>query len=258
MITPLLGLVVLGIVWAVLARRCRPAAVRAPRPVVRRRLGFDLVGEVLPALRDAEPAPRPDPLPTSELTTTRPARIPSFEADVLVPAAQSLITAAVVAIVVGAASVLWKWDEKVMLLAAAASLALSWAWRLGVVTGLLSVVEVLINRDLSGDGHIGEHPPVLVNPGDARKVAGELAQAEHADSRKADLLAFVHRCYVSGCSEADHGIKASSPERTRYAELRDVLFSLGLATWKGRGPRAGWKLTLPEREAAAIIAEHLL
>ncbi len=89
-------------------------------------------------------------------------------------------------------------------------------------------------------------------------MAREVVQHD-TDARQAALLAFVDRCYLSGCSEGAHGITASGPERDNYVACRDVLFSLGLAEWKNpHRAKSGWQMTTDPATCKAIIASHLL
>lgn len=262
---PLAAILALGLAWLLLWLATRRSERMLQREL--RSARFDTEGELLPALWDDRPPngaimrlPAADPLPASELETRRPQRAPSLESDVFVPALQSAFTALAGAIVSGLLALGLGWSWRVVAITTAAVLALAWLWRLHLVDGLLWSVETLLQHDVDRDGTVGRpHMPVVVNPATARSVAADVAVASATESRKRDLMAFVHRCAALGCSERAHGVSATGPERSRYLELRDTLFSLGLAAWRNPDkPRAGWYLTTAEAEAQKIILEHVV
>ena len=99
------------------------------------------------------------PADVDEIERISPSRQPSLESDVLVPAAWSLITGAMVALVLAVllvvnASPLWPALAFGMLATVGA-----WLWKSSVIHGLLQAVEIITNRDIDGDGQIGNQEP---------------------------------------------------------------------------------------------------
>jgi hypothetical protein len=79
------------------------------------------------------------------------------------------------------------------------------------------------------------------------------------DTKRQELLAFVDRCFMAGCSEAAHGITAGGPDRRAYLERRDALLALGVASWRNaEKPRAGWKMAVSRFKARELIARHVI
>ena len=231
-------------------------------------------GELLPAL--PEDVRRPDPgaiirinLPPARLEenarteyeTRKPQRAATWESDVKVPLAQAALTAC--AFGLGAGLVTWAagWSWRVPVVTFTLVLTGAWLWRLRLVDSLLWSIESVIERDVTGDGNIGKpsRPYTLANPHEARQTAAKSQRDQQAEERRAALVRFLHTCYVTGTSEAAHGIEASGPDRAAYVEARDVLLSLGIAQWRNVDrPRAGWTMTVSEAEALTIMSRHLL
>lgn len=263
MTTPLILILALGALWALLALLSRRDDAHLRRELRR----LDTEGELLPALRD-EPdwpvirvnLPREEP-PAFVVEHRQPTRQPSLESDVFVPALQTLFTALAAAIVAGLLALAFRWPIQVVLIATALVLALGWVWRLRLADSLLWRVESMTGKDIDKDGAIGAPRPVtLLNPSLARGEVKQLAQDAASTSKRADLLAFVGKCYQFGTSESAHGLKGGGgPDRERYREHRDVLLRLGVAAWKSPGrPSAGWRLVVSQEEAARIVAEHVI
>lgn len=248
------------------------------KPTLRRERRADIEGELLPPEDDTTralvPVNQARPvirirLPERHEAETgsvehevrRPARSLSFEADVKVPFAQAALTA--IAVGVCTAFVAWAlgWSWRAVAVAFGLALALGWFWRLRLADALLWEVERLTGHDFNGDGHTGQPAtrPVLLNAWEARQEAAQVVTDEGAQSERAALVAFLNRCYVVGCSESAHGVKASGPDREAYVRNRDLLLSLGIAAWKNPArPRAGWQLVVSHAKAADLIARHTL
>ncbi len=220
-------------------------------------------GEVLPADSDMpiiRIGARPEPAEVAH-ETHEPRREPKLESDVLVPLAQATITAGAVGIM--AALLAWAagWGWRVPVVAFALALAGGWLWRLRLVDALLWNVERWTGTDLNGDGVKGR-PTVsytVANPGQARATVARENRTAEDDAKRAALLAFCDACFVKGCSEAAHGVKASGPDRVAFVTQRDVLLSLGIARWRNpQRPKAGWVMAVSRERARQIITKHVL
>ena len=94
-----------------------------------------------------------------EVERISPARQPTLESDVLVPMAWSLITGALSFLAVAVVAVS---SGKPLWLAFALGFfttALAWMWKSSMIHGLLQTVETITNRDIDGDGQIGNQEP---------------------------------------------------------------------------------------------------
>jgi len=147
-----------------------------------------------------------------------------------------------------------------VLLAFGLALAYMLVARLRFMDSLLWSVETLTGYDVNGDGKVGEPAAfTLANPAQARQAAAIAEATTESEAHKAELLAFVHRCYTVGTGERSHGVRASGSDREAYVRQRDVLLSLGIARWKHDGrPRAGWVMAVSHQKALQIIARHVL
>ena len=101
---------------------------------------------------------------TSELTATAtPRRSLTFEGDVVVPFMQSLISGLVLAVLV--TGVLWGFlgldFAKTFMASLGLGLAISWLWRLDVVTQTLWIAEEFAHVDLDRDGSVGRPQPTI-------------------------------------------------------------------------------------------------
>jgi hypothetical protein len=239
----------------IIADVCRPAPVRR----------FDLSGDLLPREEtslgpiDYRRIPAAEPL--GYVQTTQQARhAPTIETSFVVPALTALGTAAALTLACAALAWAFGWPGKTVLIVFALSLALGWFWRLGFADRVLWSVESWTGKDLDHDHQVGRPvtPYAVVNPSVARQTAARAERTTAASERQAALLAFVDRCYLSGCSEGAHGITASGPDREAYTAARDVLFSLGLAEWKNPNrPKGGWRLTTDPATCKGIVAGHV-
>ncbi len=213
-----------------------------------------------PVIRvDTGRLPVADNGPAWELERRTPHRTPSVESDFAVPALQAGMTA--LAVGVGAALVAWAlaWSWRVPVAVCGAVFVLSWLWRLRIVDGLLWTVESIIRRDVTGDGQVGAPQTnfALVNPAEARTEAARAERTQADDTRRAELLDFLHRCYTVGTGVRAHDANNLGPVRDRYIRLRGTLMQLGIARWKNPDKTgAGWLLTVDEEQAAAIIMRH--
>jgi len=208
----------------------------------------------LPALRDEPDAPSM----TWERRTLQ--REPSVESDFLLPVLQAFGVAASAMIVTAVLAWYFSWHWRVVLLVFGLALAYMLVARLRHMDSLLWATETLTGTDINGDGHTGQPGHVaLVNPALARAAAAHDVDATEQAAQRAELLAFMHRCYVTGTSEGAHGVKASGPDRQSYVRQRDVLLSLGIAQWKSEGrPKAGWKMAVSYQRAQELVAKHVL
>jgi len=228
------------------------AAQQRPVPVIVLTGGKPVYPDRLPAAEAA---------PSWEVERRTPNRTPTVETDVSVPVLQAFYTALAFGIMAGllAWAAGWSWRVPVVVLALA--LAIGWLWRLRLVDGLLWKVESITRTDLTGDNQVGppvpQHAFTVANPAEARSEAAADVRQQQEDQRRAELLAFVDRCLLVGCSESAQGIKAS--DRADYLRLREVLFQLGIAAWKNpEKPKAGWGLVVSHERARQIIARHVL
>lgn len=239
---------------------------------------LDVTGELLPAEDDAalvpyEPARRQWPVIRVNLPTVdddaAPAmtwekrtaqRTPSTDTDVTVPVLQAFFTALAAGIMAGCCALVFGWPGRTVALVAGVTLAVSWLWRLRLADSLLWATETLT-------GHVGPQAAAprtgraftLANPAEARTQAQKDTHTADDAAARAELLAFVHRCYTVGTSEGAHGVKASGPDRAAYVRQRDVLMALGIAAWKNaERPRAGWKMATSYARAQELIAKHVL
>lgn len=221
--------------------------------------------DLLPAVRDA-PVVRigPQPAPTNDapvVETRMPRREPSLEADAWVPGVQAVFTS--IAAGIGAGLLAWAagWSWKVPVVFLALGLALGWLWRLRVVDSLLWTIETWTGRDFNGDRQVGKPQTAftVANPSQARDTVARETRQEAESAERAALLAFCDACFVNGCSEAAHGIKASGPDRAAFVTHRDALLSLGVAAWRNPDkPRAGWHMAVSRQRARQIITKHVL
>lgn len=134
-------------------------------------------------------------------------------------------------------------------------------WRLRVADAVLWRVETFTGLDLDRNGAIGQPAQsfALVNPYEARQAAAQVVTEKAESAKRQELIDFTRRCYLVGCSEGAHGVKASGPDRETYTARRDALFALGVAGWRNPDrPKAGWRVLVSEAEAVALIGQHVL
>lgn len=225
---------------------------------------FDLEGELLPreevGLGPVDYRRLPAAEPVGYIQTTQQARhAPTVETSFVVPALTALGTALALTIAAGALAWAFGWPARTVLVIFALSLAGGWFWRLGFADKVLWQVESWTGKDFDGDGYAGAPMTThlaAVQPETARQDVARQTRQTATNERLFWLQAFVHRCYLAGCSESAQGIKPG--DRARYLEARDMLLRLGLAQWRdGANKRLGWVMVADEPTAIAIIANHV-
>jgi hypothetical protein len=264
------GVVVIVGVLALLSRLNTCQQRRILQDVTRPRVApvnrYDLQGDLLPpeqtSLGPVDYRRIADVQSAGYILTTQQARhAPTLETSFIVPALTAVGTAICVTIGAGALAWAFGWPAKTVLIVFALSLVGGWFWRLGWADRVLWQVENWTGKDLDHDHQVGR-PAVgfaVANPGQARATAARSERVTAEDARRAELLAFLDRCYLTGCAESAHGVMASGPDRARYVACRDVLMSLGLARWKNpERPKGGWVLTSDPATAKAIVSQHVL
>jgi hypothetical protein len=246
--------------WEAGKRRAMLRDVTRPTATPTRR--FDLVGEVLPA-DDASLTPWQSQrvAPTGYSVENRqPRHVHNLETGFLVPLATAGGTAVCVTVATGALAWAFGWPARTVLIVFALALVGAWLWRLGVADRLVWSIEAWTKTDLDNDHVIGNpsRPFAVVNPGQARTTAARAERATAEDGRRAVLLAFLDKCYLSGTSEGAHGITASGPDREAYTACRNTLMRLGLARWKNPNrPKGGWVMVTDPATAKAIAENHV-
>jgi hypothetical protein len=246
------------------AARRRRMLADVTRPATVRR--FDFTGELLPREEtslgpvDYRRIPAADPV-GYERTTQQARHTPTVETSFVIPALTATGTALALTIAAGALALALHWPARTVLIIFALALAGGWFWRLGFADKVLWSVESWTGKDFDGDHNIGR--PALgfatVNGATARATVARATAQNDTEARQTALQAFVDRCYLSGTSEAAHGITASGPDRVNYVACRDELLKLGLATWKNpHRPKSGWQLTTDPATCKGIVAGHVL
>lgn len=187
-------------------------------------------------------------------------RTPALESDVFVPFWQAFVTTVAIGVTAGLVALVMNWSWRVPAIVLGLAALIAWLWRLRLADSLLWATETLTGYDVNQDGSIGKPAKfTLVNPAAARAETDSLTRTGESEAAKAELLAFVHRSYTVGTSESAHGVKASGPDRAQYVRQRDVLLSLGIATWKNPArPKAGWKMAVSYKRALELIGKHVL
>lgn len=224
------------------------------REVMAQRNPPPLLSITLPRLRDEPDAPSM----TWERRSLQ--REPSVEADFILPFLQSIGMAWAALVLSGLLAWAMGWPWKVPAVTFGAVLACALVARLRFMDGLLWSVETLTGTDINHDGHTGQPGTVaLVNPAMARSEAARDVDATEQAAARAELVAFLHRCYVTGTAETAHGVRAGGPDRDAYLRQRDALMALGVAAWKNpTRPKAGWKMAVSYQKAQELIARHVL
>jgi hypothetical protein len=256
-----LVLALLGILSRIEGGRRRRMVADVTKPTRR----YDFTGDLLPreetSLGPVDYRRIPAAEPVGYVQTTQQARhAPTLETSFVVPALTATGTALALTLACGVLAWALDWNGKVVAVTFALSLAGGWFWRLGFADRMLWSVESWTGRDLDNDHSIGK--PALgfatINPGVARAtVAREFAQ-NATEARQTALQAFCDRCYLSGTSEAAHGITASGPDRLNYVACRDTLMSIGLAQWKNPNRlKGGWVMTSDPATCKGIVSNHV-
>lgn len=219
-----------------------------------------LTGELLPP--EGQKVIRIPEAPSVPVIETRePVGRAALEPDVWVPGLQALLTALALGLmtVLLAWAFAWSWRAPVAVMGLA--LAVGWLWRLRIADALLWRISTMTGGQVTeGESRAtAVNAYLLGNPAQARAAVAEEQRQDDADAKRADLLAFVDRCLMCGCSEGAHGIKASGPDRDAYTARRDTLMALGIAAWKNpERPRGGWKMVASRQRARQLIEKHVL
>lgn len=182
-----------------------------------------------------------------------PHRQPSLEADVLVPLAQTILTALTVGSALAVLTVLiWHtpagmtWLVWVSVCAAAA-----WLWRLDVIHTTLWRIETFVDADLDHDGAKGNPGMVMINP-----YQGQAAQRAEAE----EWLRQRFADFVRGCAmDTSARLWEKKLGRERYAQFRGILIAQGYAAWNSeQDQRSGWRLTAqPDVILAGIFGQSI-
>ena len=187
-------------------------------------------------------------------------REPSVEADFVLPALQAFGVASSLLILSALAALAFDWTWHVPAVAFGLALAFMLIARLRHMDSLLWATETITGFDVNGDGKVGKPTAfTLANPAQARQAAARDVDETEQAAARAELIAFVARCYQMGTGERSHGVRASGSDRESYCRMRDTLLQLGVARWKHDGrPRAGWVMQVSHAKAMQIIGKHVL
>lgn len=256
------GVVVVFVVFGLLSRIEAGRRRRMIADVTRERR-FDLVGELLPSENVSLGAVDYRRIPATagyERTTQQARHAPTVETLFVVPALTAFGTALAITMTAGGLALLFGWPARTVGIVCALSLGVGWFWRLGVADKVLWRVESWAGRDVNGDGSTGR--PALgfatIDGAVARTSVARQTAQNATETRLEALQTFVDRCYLSGTSEAAHGVLASGPERDDYVACRDELLKLGLAQWKNKDrAKSGWVMTTDPATAKAIVSNHV-
>ena len=198
-----------------------------------------------------------------ELSRTKPHGKATRESDVVVPLAQSAITGAVLAVPVGVLAASQGWSAYVPLSVMAGTFALSWLYLLRDSRGLLRITERIVNRDLDGDGRIGDTPaePKSSKPnvrvditerhdGGMRLRFLDVPIAEHK-------IITLARGVMNGraFSEREWAGRGRPLSVSEFRELREQLFRANYMRWQDGGRRQGVEFTAKGRALFRRLAE---
>ena len=128
-----------------------------PPPLHRGAPDYWLDAPAAPWQRNAWTPSAPPTIDPIEYSTEQAVRVPSWQADVLVPLGQSLATGAFVLLVSGTLAIWQGWDWQLPVMLSALAGAGMWLTALTDTRGLLRSVETYTGKDLDQDGHIGTH-----------------------------------------------------------------------------------------------------
>ncbi len=192
-----------------------------------------------------------------EATRTTPHGKATKESDVAVPLQQAAITAAVVTLPVAALTAAAGWPVYMPVVVGTISFMASWFWLLRDSRGLLRVTERIVNRDIDGDGQIGDEPA-------PRSVRLEVTEKREGGTTMRFLDVPLDETQIRTFAKGILAGKSFS-ERTwagdgkpfsqnDFAALRDKLIETGYARWKGGEKRMGAELTAKGRAMFAGLA----
>jgi|SRR3990167_1303872 len=195
-----------------------------------------------------------------EATRTTPHRAASRESEVIVPLQQAAITAGVVTLPVAALTAAAGWPVAVPVIVGTISFTASWFYLLRDSRSLLRVVERVTNRDINGDGRIGDEPEPA-----PRSVRLEVTEHREggATMRFLDMpldearLREFARGILAGKSFSERAWAGDGKpfSQNDFAALRDKLIETGYARWKGGERRMGAELTAKGRAMFAGLAD---
>jgi hypothetical protein len=194
-----------------------------------------------------------------EATRTTPHRPATREADVVVPFEQAAITAGVITLPIAALTAASGWPVYVPVVAGAGAFTLAWFWLLRDSRSLLRITERIVNRDIDGDGRIGDGPEPA-----PRSVRLEMIERREggATMRFLDMpldevrLREFARGILAGKSFSERAWAGDGKpfSQNDFAALRDKLIETGYARWKGGERRMGAELTAKGRAMFAGLA----
>ena len=170
--------------------------------------------------------------------TRQPFRQPGLEADVLVPAWQAVLLGITgglsLAGVLATLSPAPFWQTAGVCVAG--GIALTFWWRLGVVTSTLWTVETYESaEDTQVEKPVDQAHIMALSP-----YAGQVAQQNDELNRlRGAFVGFVLGCAVDTSARRWE----RKVGRERYQEWRSLLLSSGYAAWRGNDPKSGWELT---------------
>jgi len=198
-----------------------------------------------------------DPL---EYTTSTPSRVPSWQADVLVPCGQSLFTALFVGLLSGAIAIWQAWPWQVPAMLAAISAALMWFSSVADTRALLRRVEVWTGKDLDRDGIVGDPERVIheYHVKDDSQSGAHWQMMISLDIDPERLRQFAKGLVVEGRSTGTSTWTGQRGlfERTEFEQLRDELISRGFAKWS-KSRNRGWYLTSKGKSWFTALADEL-
>lgn len=181
-------------------------------------------------------------------------RQPTRESDVVVPFQKALITTGVLGVSVIGIAVASSWDGgeviKFLVVGGPLTMAGAWLYFMRFHQSLLRVVETIVNRDIDGDGVVGEPPMGTPIP----RVEVVVSEPNHYGGRisflgfavSPDDLERIARFAVSGRSITESGWSGRGKTfatRGDFNAFRDRLIDRGYAAWKSTDNRHGWEIT---------------
>ena len=203
------------------------------------------------------------PADVDEIERISPSRQPSLESDVMVPAAWSFITGAMATLVFLAAAIasgapLWPaWAGGLGIMGCA------WLWKSSVIHSLLQDIEIITNRDIDGDGQIGNQEPPAPRTIEVHLKDGaghtRIVSAGWLEMDDDNLLAFA-AAVARGRSLAEGDIgkdKGIFPGINDFRQVRARLVEAGLVALVVPGaPSQGYKFTPAGRAFIRGINAH--
>jgi len=195
--------------------------------------------------------------PPFMVSTTEPLRASRVESEVVVPFAQTVLTALLAAGCIG----LFAWRVEAGIFGVVVLVV--WGWRILRSDALMWRLARVTGRDITGDGSIGQPDPQLTvyNPADARrKAAAAGLPVRNVERVRESLTAFVYLCASAPDGKpTEDALDIPTGDRKGYVAYRDKLMTLGIADWDNPTRHsAGWHLCVAPEDAARIIAQHVV